>query len=406
MTPYPPEIEREMRAFHQSLRENDRRRYAAVEAEKLGHGGVEYLSRVLGVDPKTIQRGRRELRELSGGPGRRVRAPGGGRKRKIDHDPKIEEDFHATLADHTAGSPVQEEVVWTDLNRVEIAEHMAARGSEVGTRVVAQLLKRAGFRRRKPLRMRRMADHPDREAQFEIIAGLKRDYLDSDDPVLSMDLKARELIGPFHRAGSLYSRKTIEVYDHDFDQFADGVALPHGLYDLKLNRGYVHVGTSHDTGEFVADCLLDWWRRFGAALYPKAKSLLVLCDGGGSNPADTDRYTQHLFRWDMQRVADGLGFEARLAHYPPHASKYNPIEHRLFPHLSRACRGVVLASVDRVVELMRKARTRTGLSVEVDVLDKVYETGRKLTAAVKAAINVVRDDVLPRWNYRILPRNP
>lgn len=405
MTPYPPEIERDMRALFQSLRENDRRRYAAVEAEKLGHGGLEYLARVLGVTPETIRRGRRELRDLSGGPDCRVRAPGGGRKRKIDRDPKIEEDFHAVLADHTAGSPVQEEIVWTDLTRVDIARHMAARGSKVGTRVVAQLLKRDGFRKRKPLRMRRMADHPDREAQFEIVAGLKRTYLESDDPVLSMDLKARELIGPFHRAGSLYSRKTIEVYDHDFDQFADGVALPHGLYDLKLNRGYVHVGTSHDTGEFVADSLLDWWKRFGEKLYPKARTLLLLCDGGGSNPADTEGHTQHLFRSDMQRVADELGFEVRLAHYPPYASKYNPIEHRLFPHLSRACRGVVLASVDRVVELMRKARTRAGLSVEVDVLDKAYAVGRRVTAALKAAINVVRDDVLPRWNYRILP-NP
>ena len=403
MTPYSPAIERQMRAFYQSLRENDRRRYAAIEAQKLGHGGIEYLARILDIDPKTIRRGRRELRGLSGGPSSRVRAPGGGRKRRIDTDPKLQEDFHAVLAEHTAGSPVQEQIIWTDLTRVEIAAHLDQRGSAVSVHIVEQLLDRHGFRDRKPLRMCRMADCPDRDAQFEVIAGWKRTYLSSDDPVLSMDLKARELIGNFCRAGSFYSRQTIKTFDHDFEQFADGVVLPHGLFDLKLNRGYVHLGTSHDTSEFACDCLLDWWERFGRTQYPRARSLLLLCDGGGSNPADTVRAEQHLFRADMQRLADALGLEVRLAHYPPYASKYNPIEHRLFPHLSRACRGVVFTSVDRVAALMRKARTRPGLSVVVDMVDKVYATGRKLTDAAKEAIRVVRDAILPRWNYRILP---
>lgn len=403
MTPYSPEIEREMRAFYQSLRENDRRRYAAIEAEKLGHGGVEYVARILGADPKTIRRGRRELQDLPEEPSPRARAPGGGRKRRIDGDPKLREDFRAVLAEHTAGSPVQEEIIWTDLTRVEIAEHLAQRGDEVSVHIVEQLLDEHGFRRRKPLRMCRMADCDDRDAQFDVIAGLKQTYLASADPVLSMDLKARELIGNYCRAGSFYSRETIKTFDHDFDQFADGVVLPHGLYDLKRNRGYVHLGTSHDTSEFACDCLLDWWERFGRGGYPEARSLLLLCDGGGSNPADTARSEAHLFKADMQRVADVLGFEVRLAHYPPYASKYNPIEHRLFPHLSRACRGVVFTSVGRVAALMRKARTRTGLTVVVDVVEKFYATGRRLTDAAKAAIHVVRDAVLPRWNYRILP---
>jgi hypothetical protein len=403
MTPYSPEIEREMRAFYRSLRENDRRRYAAIEAEKLGHGGIEYLARVLGVDPKAIRRGRRELRGLSGGPGPRVRAPGGGRKRRIDNDPKLEEDFHAVLAEHTAGSPVQERIIWTDLTRAEIAGHLDGRGGEVSVPIVEQLLDRHGSRDRKPLRMSRMADCPDRDAQFEVIAGWKRTDLASDDPALSMDLKAREPIGNFCRAGSFDSRQAIQTFDHDFEQFADGVVLPHGLYDLKLNRGFVHLGTSHDTSEFARACLLDWWERFGRAGYPRARSALLLCDGGGSNPADTARGEQHLFRADMPRLADALGFEVRRAHYRPYASKYNPIEHRLSPHLSRACRGVVFTSVDRVAALMRKARTRTGLSVVVDVVDKLYATGRRLTDAAKAAIRVIRDAILPRWNYRILP---
>ena len=130
---------------------------------------------------------------------------------------------------------------------------------------------------------------------------------------------------------------------------------------------------------------------------------MLLCDGGGSNPADTDRGEMHLFRTDLQRLADALGIEIRVAHYPPYASKYNPIEHRLFPHLTRVCKGVILHSIDLVAELMRKATTRTGLAVEVTILEKVYELGRKTSQAMKDSINLVRDAVLPRWNYRILP---
>jgi Rhodopirellula transposase DDE domain len=403
MTPYPPHIERSMRAFYRSLRENDRRAYAAVEADKLGHGGVEYIAAVLGVDPKTIRRGQRDLADLPDRPGPRVRKPGGGPKRKLDVDPKIDADFQRVLVEHTAGSPTEESLIWTDLTRTEIVDLMQDCGSYISVHIVDQLLDRHGFHERKALRMRPLSRHPDRDAQFEAIARLRRESLASADPILSMDLKAREWLGDFFRSGTLLTRRTIRVFDHDFEEFAQGVVLPHGLYDLKLNRGYIHLGTSHDTSEFACDCLKDWWERFGRAAYPFARSIRLLCDGGGSNPADHAHSQAHLFRTDVQRLVNALGMEIRVAHYPPYASKYNPIEHRLFPHLTRACRGVILQSVGLVAELMRKARTRTGLSVQVDILDKVYQLGRKVSQATKDAVNLVRDTVLPRWNYRILP---
>jgi hypothetical protein len=392
-----------MRAFYRSLRENDRRRYAAVEAAKLGHGGIEYISRVLGVDPKTIRQGQRDLEDLPEDPASRVREPGGGRKRKIDDDPKIDDDFRKALVEHTAGSPTEESLIWTDLTKTEIVDLMQDCGIYVSVHVVDQLLDRHGYHERKALRMEPLSRHPDRNSQFETIARLKREYLDSADPILSIDLKARELLGNFFRSGTLWTRQTIRVFDHDFAEFAQGVVLPHGIYDLKRNRGYIHLGTSHDTSEFACDSLKDWWERFGRAAYPGAKSILLLCDGGGSNPADNDNGQAHLFRTDVQRLVNDLGLEIRVAHYPPYASKYNPIEHRLFPHLSRVCRGVIFHTIDVVAELMRKAWTRTGLSVVVDILDKVYETGRKVSQATKDAVNLVRDAILPRWNYRILP---
>jgi hypothetical protein len=403
MSPYSRSIEQTMRAFYQSLRENDRRRYAAVEAAKLGHGGIESISSVLGIDPKTIRQGQRDLEDLPDRPTPRVRTPGGGRKRLLEQDPQIAEDFQKVLVDHTAGSPTQESLIWTNLTRTEIVDLMQECGSYVSVHIVDQLIDQYDYHERKALRMQPLSSHPDRNSQFETIARLKSQYLDSADPILSVDLKARELLGNFFRQGTLFTRETIRVFDHDFAEFAQGVVLPHGIYDLKLNRGYIHLGTNHDTSEFACDCLKDWWERFGRAAYPEAKSILLLCDGGGSNPADNDNGQAHLFRTDVQRLVNDLGLEIRVAHYPPYASKYNPIEHRLFPHLTRVCKGVILQSVDMVAELMRKASTRTGLSVVVDILDKVYEIGRKVSQATKDAVRLVRDTHLPRWNYRILP---
>jgi hypothetical protein len=403
MFPYPRHIEQIMRAFYHSLRENDRRRYAAIEAAKLGHGGIEYIARVLGVDPQTIHHGQRDLEDLPEQPETRVRKPGGGRKPKIEDDPKIDADFRVVLVEHTAGSPTEESLIWTNLTKTEIVVLMQDCGSYVSVHIVDQLLDRHGYHQRKAQRSAPLSGHPDRNAQFETIARYKQAYLDSPNPILSIDLKARELLGNFFRSGTLWTRQTIRVFDHDFAEFAQGVVLPHGIYDLKQNRGYIHLGTSYDTSEFACECLKDWWERFGRLAYPGANSILWLCDGGGSNPADNDNGEAHLFRTDVQRLVDALGLEIRVAHYPPYASKYNPIEHRLFPHLSRVCRGMIFQSIDVVAELMRKASTRTGLSVVVDLLDKVYQTGRKVSQATKDAVNLVRDTVLPRWNYRILP---
>jgi hypothetical protein len=404
MMPYPPEVEQAMKSFYRSLREQDRRRYAAVEAAKLGRGGIEYIARLLDIAPNTIRQGRREVAAgLPDRPQPRVRRPGGGRKRRIDQEPELDEDFRDILRDHTAGSPTDEHLIWTDLAVQEIADRMAERGSDVNIHVVDQLLDRHGYHRRQAQRERPLGEHPDRDDQFETIARLKREFLDGPDPILSIDTKARELIGNYYRKGALLTRKTIEVFDHDFPRDDTIVVLPHGLFDLKLNRGYVHLNTSHDTSEFACDCLLDWWERFGRGQYPGARTILLLCDGGGSNPADNSNGVAHVFKAELQRLADAVGREVRVAHYPPYASKYNPIEHRLFCHLTRACRGVILRSVELCAELMKKAKTRSGLSVVVDIVEKIYRTGAKVPEAAKGAVRIIRDEVLPMWNYRILP---
>ncbi len=204
-----------------------------------------------------------------------------------------------------------------------------------------------------------------------------------------------------YRAGHTYTQAPIEVYDHDWPSLSTGKAVPHGLYDLTENVGYVQIGTSRDTHEFAIGSLRYWWQTHGRQLYPTATSLLLTCDGGGSNSSRS-----YLFKAALQDLAAELTLDIRVAHYPPYTSKYNPIEHRLFAHLTRATQGVIFDTVDTVKELMATATTATGLSVFTTVLDRVYETGKKATDELKASIRIVFDDVLPKWNYTALANPP
>jgi Rhodopirellula transposase DDE domain len=315
--------------------------------------------------------------------------------------PALEENFLRVLRDYTAGDPMREGVRWTNLTREEIAERLAEAGTPVSVTVVKRLLRTHRYVKRKAQKSKAMGQNPDRNQQFENIARLKQEYLETEDPIISMDTKKKELLGNFYRDGHLYTQETIETLDHDFPSAATGVVIPHGLYDVKHNDGHVNLGTSHDTSEFACDSIERWWESRGRAAYPRATSILLLCDGGGSNSA-----SQYLFKEDLQRLVDRIGIEIRVAHYPPYTSKYNPIEHRLFPHLTRACQGVIFESVELVKELMEKAKTRTGLQVTVDIIDEVYQTGRKYVEGFKENMKIVFDEILPKWNYRAIPSDP
>jgi hypothetical protein len=210
--------------------------------------------------------------------------------------------------------------------------------------------------------------------------------------------KQTEQLGNFYRDCHLYTLEQFLTYDHDFSSFAQGVVIPHGLYDLKQNIGFLNLGTSKETSEFACDCLRNWWYHHGQYDYPKATSILLLCDGGGSNSS-----RHYIFKQDLQKLVDEIGIDIRIAHYPPYTSKYNPIEHRLFPHVTRACQGVIFTSIDLVKELIEKTRTSTGLSVTVQIIGKVYQTGRKVAHDFKETMQIIFDDFLPQWNYTAVP---
>jgi hypothetical protein len=303
------------------------------------------------------------------------------------------------LEDHTAGDPMRDEVKWTNLSRGQISRRLGDLGTPASRQVVSKLLRKNRYRRRKALKKKTMGPRNlNRNAQFETIARLKKRYLKAGLPVLSMDTKKKELLGNFYRDGKIETQETIETNDHDFGSAGSGTVIPHSLYDVGKNQGFVNLNTSHDTSELACDSIAAWWDQQGRTDYPRAKKLLVLCDGGGSNSA-----TMYLFKEDLQKLANRLGLEIRVAHYPPYCSKYNPIEHRLFPHLTRACRGVIFRTLKTVQYYMAKAETTTGLKVTVNILDKAYQTGRKYAAGFKKSMKIVFDKVLPKWNYRAVP---
>jgi hypothetical protein len=318
----------------------------------------------------------------------------------IEIDTTLDENFLKVLQDHTAGDPMSAEVKWTNLSRRQIARRMSELGTPVSRDVVSQLLRKHGYRKRKALKKKSMGHHRDRNAQFEKITRLKKKYLNAGLPVISIDTKKKELLGDFYRDGQIDAQETIEVNDHDFGSAGSGVVIPHGVYDIGRNQGFLHLNTSHDTSELACDSIATWWEQHGRTDYPRAKKLLVLCDGGGSNSA-----TRYVFKEELQNLANRLGIEIRIAHYPPYCSKYNLIEHRLFPHVTRACRGVIFRTLEVARHYMAKTETTVGLTVQVRVLNKVYETGRKCAAGFKESMKIAFDRILPKWNYRAVPQS-
>jgi transposase len=400
MIPYSEEVERAMKQFYDSLSEKDRRRYAGVEALRYGHGGREYIARVLGCSRRTVSKG---AKEVSGLPQKevesRIRQPGGGRKSYAEKWPEIDHQFLSVLHNHTAGDPMDAKVRWTNLTPKEIAQALEEQhGVRVSVFVVRKLLKKHGYRRRKAQKKATMKEVADRNEQFENIAELRAAYEAAGNPILSMDTKKKEFLGNLYREGHLYTLTELRTYDHDFNSFAQGCIIPHALYDLQRNIGYIQLGTSHDTSEFACDSFRCWWYTYGRNHYPHATSILVLCDGGGSNSS-----RHYLFKQDLQQLADEIGVEIRIAHYPPYTSKHNPIEHRLFPHVTRACQGVIFTSMELVKELMEKTHTQAGLKVFVHIMDKLYRTGRKVADDFKENMTIKFDQLLPKWNYTAVP---
>jgi hypothetical protein len=400
--------EETMRLYYRSLPEDHRRRYAGVEALKIGFGGIAYVARVLGMSRRTVYAGIRELEAMGeddqeppqrpSGDASRIRRPGGGRPKAIQRQAGLERTFEDILEAHSAGSPTDPSVIWTDLKPMQLAGELFRRGFEIGRNTAARLLERAGYRRRS-LRKELITGHVDpheRDQQFRHIDALRRQAHARGNPVLCVDTKKKELLGQLHRPGQCYSTDVQCVYDHDFRHLANGLLVPHGVYDYFDNAGFMTLGTSRETSAFVCDAIALAWEEDRHARYSNAEEIVLTFDAGGANAARSLR-----FKEDLVALSARLELPLRIAHYPPYTSKWHPIEHRLFSHVERALRGVILNSHETALKAVQRTRTRTGLHVKARILDKVYNIGRKCSDTFRdIKDNFIRhDDILGHWNY-------
>ena len=298
----------------------------------------------------------------------------------------------------TAGDPITG-LKWSRRTTDKIAMALGDFGVTVSPNTVARLLHQMGYSLRVNHKSLSTDHSPDRNDQFIYLGDLRARFQRRGLPIISVDAKKRELVGPFNNPGSRWDLSPRLVNDHDFRSDSTGVAIPYGIYDLLANRGSVTIGISHETSAFAAHAIADWWRREGSVRYSRSRQLLILSDTGGSNGARRRAWKTEL----QSQLADSLGLTLTVAHYPTGASKWNPIEHRLFSEISKNWAGEPLDSYQKILNFIRSTRTQTGLSVTAQLDRRHYPTGIEPTTEQIESLQLKPHEVLPKWNYTISP---
>ena len=381
-----------------------RRLWAAAEAEALGHGGAVAVARSTGVSRRAIAAGGQELRQKRTHKSQstlvRVRRSGGGRKKSIDKDPRLLGELLALVEPATRGDP-QNPLRWTSKSVRHLADELKARGLRASHQLVCELLASEGYSLQANVKTREGGTHPDRNAQFEHINERIRAAQAQGQPVISVDTKKKELVGDFKNSGREWHPKgqPEAVRVHDFIIPEMGRANPYGVYDLAHNRGWVSVGTDHDTAAFAVSTIRRWWAGMGAALYPKANRLLITADGGGSNGS-----RNRLWKRELQAFAEESGLRIDVCHLPPGTSKWNKIEHRLFSFISQNWRGKPLSSHEVIVQLIAATSNRKGLRVHAELDPAIYPPGTKVSDEEMAKLRLELADFHGEWNYSLCPK--
>jgi transposase len=391
---------RRFKLLEKQLDERLRRCVAAAEAEALGPRGISIVSRATGVSRRAIRRGLRELRETApAGLARRIREPGGGRKRAQDKDPTLLRDLEHLVEPTTRGDP-ESPLRWTCKSVRQLATELQRQGHRASHQLVSELLQALGYSLQANRKTIEGARHPDRNAQFEYINRQVRAFLRTGDPVISVDTKKKELVGNFKNGGRERrpAGEPERVLVHDFVVPELGRAIPYGVYDIRHNLGWVSVGIDHDTASFAVESIRRWWRQMGEPRYPNATRLLVTADAGGSNGPRI-----RLWRVELQRLADELGLPITVCHFPPGTSKWNKIEHRLFSFISMNWRGKPLLSYHVIVSLIAATTTQAGLRVEAALDRNRYPSGMKVPDAQVQRVNIKPARFHGDWNYTVGP---
>jgi len=378
------------------LNESQSRWYVAREAIARGWGGLKAMEELTGMSRPTILRG---IRELKGGnlPEDRVRKPGGGRKPLEKNDPGLTKALKKIMAENTAGDPMGP-LLWTHKSTSSIAEELTWQGHPACASTIRRLLREMDYSLQANRKDKEGYSPPERDEQFRYINKQVKKFTGSGDPVISVDSKKKENVGTFKNHGRNWQKKgnAKKVNSHDF---AKQKAIPYGTYDIESNKGFVNVGVSYETAEFAVESIRRWWKLVGRRHYPKAKSLLICADCGGSNGRRRRGWKYHL-----QEFADEFGIRVTICHYPPGTSKWNKIEHKMFSFISINWQGKPLVDYETVVNLISGTRTKSGLRIKAKLDTREYEKGVEFTDEQMASINIRRHRTHPDWNYTITSR--
>jgi len=385
-----------------ALDERLKRLFAATEARALGYGGVTIAAKATGVSRRAIHAGLAELAARStigSAPHDRIRKSGGGRKKATKSNPSLADALNSLVEPETRGDP-ESPLRWTCKSLRLLAFELCARGHVISYPAVGKLLRDLGYSLQGNKKTMEGGDHEDRDAQFEYINYQVKKRLNAAKPVISVDTKKKELVGPFKNSGKTYrpmgNPESVNVYD--FIDPVLGRVNPYGVYDIGKNAGWVSVGTDHDTSSFAVETIRRWWNAVGKAAYPKTAELMITADGGGSNGSRV-----RLWKAELQRLANETGLSIRVSHFPPGTSKWNKIEHRLFSHISMNWRGKPLVSHEVIVNLIAATTTKTGLKVHAELDHNVYPKGIKVSDDDFERLSLRRDKFHGEWNYSIKP---
>jgi Rhodopirellula transposase DDE domain len=378
--------------------------YLGSEARALGYGGIAVVARAAGVSETTVAAGVAEIEagELDVLPAGRSRRAGGGRKKAEEAQPGLRAALKGLAEAATRGDPVAE-ITWCSASLRELERQLAARGYLCKKDAVARMLREDGYSLQGASRVLEGKQHPDRDAQFRRINAGIAEFAAAGDPVVSVDAKKKEQLGPYHRAGRTWRRQgdPVKVRDHDFPDQELGKITPYGVYDIAANRGFVSVGTSHDTAAFAVSALRGWWQAEGSLRYPGARRLLVTCDAGGSNSC-----TGRLWKHELALLAEESGLEITVMHFPPGTSKWNKIEHRLFCHITRTWRGRPLMTAQDAVAGIAATTTYAGLKCTAALDPGGYPKGQEIADQRMTYLEqriLDRGAVRGEWNYAVLP---
>lgn len=389
------------------LNESQLRKYLASEAISLGRGGITEVSAISGMHRNTISIGIKELNDPNYvvpdhvNNTTRIRKPGGGRKSIVTIYPDIMDSLERLVDPETYGNP-ENPLRWTTKSLRRLAEELQKEGYQVKHDKVGDLLKQLGYSLQQNQKLKQVGkESPDRDSQFKHINSTAIQYMERNQPVISIDCKKKENIGDFKNNGAEYrpGGSPEEVLDHDFPLPDKGKAAPYGVYDILNNEGFVNVGITHDTAAFAVNSIRNWWYCMGTERFPKADRLYITADGGGSNGSRC-----RLWKLQIQELADELSFPIEISHFPPGTSKWNKVEHRLFSQISKNWRGRPLDSLATIVNLISNTTTKTGLRIKCQVDCETYETGIKVMDEELSSLHITRNEFCGHWNYTVYPR--